>query len=98
MAESRAAPPVKRQRLLGILLLLLLSAAADGALLSGAPLPGEAAGWLLLFALPGSALLMALPADVRPPSWAERGLLAFGLSIILSMLCFWLASQVPGPG
>src|SRR5437016_1223683 len=89
---------MKRQVLSGLFLLLLLTAACAGALLSGAPLPGELAGWLLLFALPGIGLLMALPADVRPQSWAGRGVLDFALSIVLSMLCFWLASLAPGPG
>ena len=98
MVESKVDLLVNGRRLFVVFMLLLLTVACAGALLSGAPLPGELAGWLLLFALPGIALLIALPADVQPQQWAERGVLAFGLSIVLSMLCFWLASQVPGPG
>jgi hypothetical protein len=67
--------------------------------LVGAPrLVGQAAGLLLVFLLPGLALLLALPADLRPRAAAERLALTVGFSVALSMLCMWLASQVAGLG
>src|SRR4051812_28907137 len=56
------------------------------------------AALLLLFVLPGAALLLALPADVRPPERAAQVMLGFGMSIVLSMLSFWAAAQVAGMG
>ena len=65
MVESKVDLLVNGRRLFVVFMLLLLTVACAGALLSGAPLPGELAGWLMLFALPGIALLIALPADAR---------------------------------
>jgi hypothetical protein len=59
---------------------------------------GLLAGLSLVFVLPGAALLLALPEDVRPSNGAECTLLVFGLSITLALLCFWLAAQLSGFG
>ena len=65
----------------------------------GAPAPPAlATALLLLFVLPGAALLLALPADVRPREMAAQVVLGFGMSIVLSMLSFWTAAQVAGMG
>lgn len=82
-----------------ILLILLITFASDAAvLLAQSALAGQLAGWLLVFALPGAALLSALPRDLRPRDGLEQIVLGFGLSLILSMLCFWLAALVSGLG
>ncbi|MCA1554109.1 MAG: DUF1616 domain-containing protein, partial [Chloroflexi bacterium] len=81
------------------LLTLALAIACAALVLSGAPvLLAEVAGLLLVFVLPGSALLSALPDSVRPRDGLECIALAFGMSICLSMLCVWAASQVAGMG
>jgi hypothetical protein len=65
----------------------------------GAPAPvALAAALLLVFVLPGAALLLALPASVRPRERAPQVMLGFGMSIVLSMLSFWAAAQVAGMG
>src|SRR5712692_7159568 len=88
-----------RSRLPAVLFVLALALACDAAVLVGAPPEvGQLAGLLLVFALPGAALLLVLPSDVRPRDIMERGVLSFGLSVALSMLCFWLAAQVAGLG
>jgi len=78
---------------------LILTLACVAALLLGlAQAVGLVAGLLLLFVLPGTALLLALPSDLCPRDPGERGLLGAGLSVVLSMYCFWAAAQVSGPG
>jgi hypothetical protein len=81
------------------LAILSLTLSCDVALLLGATPPiNLLAGLMLLFVLPGAALLIALPDDVRPSAVSERLILAFGLSVVISMLCFWLAAQLTGFG
>ncbi len=87
-----------RLQSLSALAILILTLVCDAVLL-GAPAEwGQLAGLVLVCALPGAALLLALPSDTRPRDWLERVLLAFGLSVVLSMLCFWLAAQLSGFG
>src|SRR5437870_2658804 len=63
MVESKVDLLVNGRRLFVVFMLLLLTVACAGALLSGAPLPGELAGWLLLF-----ALVLLLAALTRLPN------------------------------
>ena len=91
--------PSVAARIALVLCVLILTLACVAALLLGiAQAVGLVAGLLLLFVLPGAALLLALPLDVCPADPGERGLLAAGLSVALSMYCFWVAAQVSGPG
>ncbi len=90
---------MRRLRLIGILLTLLLTLACDAVLLrERLPLGSQLAGLLLVFALPGAALLLALPDAIAPRDGLERVLLSFGLSIALAMLSLGVASLVPGLG
>src|SRR5260221_489705 len=86
-------------RIVAILCVFGLTLASAYALLLGlGQMVGLCAGLLLLFALPGAALLLALPADLRPRDPGEVALLAAGLSVALAMYCFWAAAQLSGLG
>src|SRR5436190_20551755 len=90
MQKRRVVPPFTV--LAGILIcasLIQLSAPAQWAL---------AAALLLVFVLPGAALLLALPDSVRPGERAAQVMLGFGMCMVLSMLSFWAAAQVAGMG
>ena len=81
------------------LCLSILTLACGAALLLGiTQAVGLIAGLLLLFVLPGAALLLALPPGLCPREPGERGLLAVGLSVATSLYCFWAAAQLSGPG
>ncbi|MBI5876342.1 MAG: glycosyltransferase family 39 protein [Chloroflexi bacterium] len=90
MLRSRFAPPM-------LVLLLALLSVVSVALGSGT-LPAVVAAYLLVFALPGAALVLALPADLRPRAWPERVVVALGTSVVLSMLAVWGASLRNGMG